>query len=402
MRDNRAAPWMIGALRGQIDRGFRWLQFGSSLEREFCLYLNLSARMNRLALLLIGSVTLLVAPVFNDMLLGVAGGAEASVRLLQYGVMHPVLALSFLWCLFRSDSVATEWVMTGQFVVTTVGLLINRVVLAKVGADFPIEFVGVSLIGMAALGRVRAVIMFPVGAVLSIATVLVETLVVRPPMPAYYHLAATGTLGLMAGYILYASEYYLRAAWLDRRLLELVSRRDGITGLFNRHALESALTIAHAHAVRDGLGYGIAMIDIDEFGRYNNAYGHPAGDRALREVAQMIESYARRPLDVCGRYGGEEFTGFWIDESAERIREHADNLRAAVQALNIPHKRSKVEPVLTVSVGVCYVYAPQPDDSLSAVLATADRLLYEAKRSGRNRVRSDVYKSLSRPAQAGC
>jgi len=157
--DNSAAPWMIGALRNQIDRGFRWLQFGSALEREFCLYLNLSARMNRLALLLIGSVTLLVAPVFNDLLLGVADGAEASVGLIQYGVMHPVLALSFLWCLFRSDSLATEWVMTGQFVVTTVGLLINRVVLAKVGADFPIEFVGVSLaVGLLAMGNISTAI----------------------------------------------------------------------------------------------------------------------------------------------------------------------------------------------------------------------------------------------------
>jgi len=400
MRDNRAAPWMIGALRGQIDRGFRWLRFEPALEREFFAYLNSSARMNRLALLIIAATSLLISPLLDSWLLWVPGGTPPLMWLIEYGVMQPVLVLSFLWCLLRRESCATELIMTGQFVVVSAGLVVNRVVLAHAGADFPVEFVGVGLIGMAALARVRAIIMVPVGIALSIAVLLTEVLIVSPPMAAYYHLAAAGTLGLMAAYILCASEYYLRASWLDRRLLELVSRRDGLTGLFNRHALESALTVAHAHAVRDGLGYGVAMIDIDQFGRYNNAYGHPAGDQALREAAQMIESYARRPLDVCGRYGGEEFTAFWIDESPDRIQDHAENLRAAIQALNIPHKRSKVEPVLTVSVGVCYVYAPQPDDSLSAVLATADRLLYKAKRGGRNQVCSGVYESLSRPALA--
>lgn len=395
---NRAAPWMIGAIRRQIDNGYRWLRFQPALEREFLDYLNRSGRTNRIALMAIAAITLLIAPVLDTALFSLPSGTATSVRLVQYAWMLPVLVASIIWCCRRSASRATEAVMIGQFIAVSGGLIVNRILLNRNGVDFPVEFVGVGLIGIVALGRMRGWLMIPVGIGLAVVVLLVELLVIQPPGPAYYHLAASGTLALMAGYIQYATEHGLRASWLDRRLLELISRRDGLTGLFNRHALESALTVAHAHAVREGLGYAVAMIDIDQFGRYNNAYGHPAGDQALREVAQMLESYARRPLDVCGRYGGEEFTALWIDENEDRVAAHAENLRAAIQALHIPHKRSTVADWLTVSIGVCYVKAPEADDSLSAVLATADRLLYDAKKSGRNRVASSVYQSLSRPA----
>ncbi|MES1923942.1 GGDEF domain-containing protein [Salinisphaera sp. T31B1] len=394
----RGAPWMIGAIRRQLDRGFGWLRFEPALEREFVRYLNRSARNNRMALLAIGALTLLIAPVLDRLLFNLPTDAMTAVRLVQYVGMIPVLLGALAWCWWRPLAQATELVMAGQFVCISLGLIATRVLLNRHGVDFPIEFISVSFIGLVALGRIRAWVMIPTGAALAVGVLLAETLLVQPQRPAYYHMAAAGTLALLAGYIQYASEHFLRGSWLDRRLLQLVSRRDGLTGLFNRTALESALTVGHAHAVREGVGYGLAMIDIDEFGSYNNAYGHPVGDRSLREVAQMIESYARRPLDVCGRYGGEEFTVLWIDNDPARLAEHADNLRSAIQALHIPHKRAAASAWLTVSIGMCYVSAPEPDDSLSAVLATADRLLFEAKRGGRNQVVNGVYKTLSKPA----
>ncbi|GAB3672104.1 GGDEF domain-containing protein [Salinisphaera aquimarina] len=398
---SRAAPWTIGAIRRQLDYGFRWLRFEPALEREFEHDLNRSARANRIALLAMAALTILLAPVFDTVVFDLPVAANTKIRLVQYAGMLPVLVLAIVACARGVSARLAEAIMTIQFVAIVAGLMGVRVLLMEQGVDFPVEFTAVGFVGIVALGRVRSRIIIPVGVLTALLVIAIEVWGIRPPHAAYYHLAAAGTLVLIAAYLQYTSEYSMRGAWLDQRLLELVSRRDGLTGLLNRHALESSLTVAHAHAVREGLGYGLAMIDIDQFGRYNNGYGHPAGDQTLREVAQMVESYARRPLDVCGRYGGEEFTALWIGESGDRLEAHAENLRAAVQALHMEHKRSTVGPWVTVSVGLCYVSAPDENDSLSAVLATADRLLYKAKRQGRNRVATGSFESLPRPALTG-
>jgi diguanylate cyclase (GGDEF)-like protein len=386
-----SAPVMIGLIRKQLAHGFTSLRFAPALEKAFRAENDRAALINRIALLVIASLVLLLSPVFDTAYFGVPPEAAWWSRLLLVAGLVPVLLASIVWCVYRGASRITEFVIVGQFSVVSLGLLLNHVILSRYGADFPIEFVGVGLVAVVALGRVSSWLILPVGTALALLTLATEIWLVEASPADYYHLAAAGVLALFATYLQCASEYVLRRSWLDRQLLQLVARHDGLTGLLNRHALEAALAIAHAHAVREGRDYSLAMIDIDKFGAYNNRYGHPAGDDALRRVAEVIETHARRPLDVCGRYGGEEFVAFWIEGRPNEAEEHAEALRAAVEDAAIVHETSDVAPVVTVSIGLCHVEQPQQNDSLSAVFTCADGLLYEAKAAGRNCVKIGLF-----------
>ena len=127
------------------------------------------------------------------------------------------------------------------------------------------------------------------------------------------------------------------------------------------------------------------MIDVDDFKMYNDTYGHLAGDTALKQVAEGIGRFARRPTDLAARIGGEEFILVLPSMSRENMEIQADNLRAAVHALNVPHKSSNNDARVTVSVGGASV-VPQRGSSQEKLVELADQALYRAKRTGKNRV----------------
>lgn len=170
---------------------------------------------------------------------------------------------------------------------------------------------------------------------------------------------------------------------LQRRALEAMAMRDGLTGIANRRFFDEALERAVRQAVRAGASLGLAIVDVDHFKQYNDHYGHGAGDDALRRVADILAAYMRRPGDLAARYGGEEFVLLLPDVKDMALR--LESLRGDVQNARIAHAHSPTEPVLTISGGAA-VWAPGPALSGADLLALADRLLYEAKRQGRNRM----------------
>jgi two-component system chemotaxis response regulator CheY len=177
-------------------------------------------------------------------------------------------------------------------------------------------------------------------------------------------------------------------AQLEVANLELLERSltDQLTGLGNRRRMDEDLDRVHARALRLGRTYGIAIFDIDYFKRYNDHYGHVAGDGALRDVASCIELIVRAG-ECAYRYGGEEFLVLMPDCGlGDVVSTAADRIRQSVVHAAIPHEARPSEPhVVTVSGGVsCWM----PGSRLSAreVLEEADQALYEAKTAGRNRV----------------
>ena len=177
-------------------------------------------------------------------------------------------------------------------------------------------------------------------------------------------------------------------AQLERANLELLeqSLTDQLTGLGNRRRMDEDLDRVHARALRLGRTYGVAIFDIDYFKRYNDHYGHVAGDGALRDVASCIELIVRAG-ECAYRYGGEEFLVLMPDCGlGDVVSRAADRIRQSVVLAAIPHEaRPSEPPVVTVSGGVsCWM----PGSPLSAreVLEAADRALYDAKSSGRNRI----------------
>ncbi len=182
-----------------------------------------------------------------------------------------------------------------------------------------------------------------------------------------------------------SAEIRLAAAHAE---LATLANTDGLTGLANRRRFDEALHAEHERAMRDGALLSLLLIDVDRFKRFNDRYGHQAGDECLRRVARAIES-CLRPGDLCARYGGEEVAVLLpgVDEAAgARI---AERIRRAVELLDIPHEGNEASGGrVTISIG-CATFDPArapADGEDAALVAEADRLLYEAKRTGRNRV----------------
>ncbi len=127
------------------------------------------------------------------------------------------------------------------------------------------------------------------------------------------------------------------------------------------------------------------MIDIDHFKAYNDWAGHQAGDQTLRRVAQTLQAFVTRPLDVLARYGGEEFALVSYDVDSAEAESLAEQMRIAVGALAIEHEGAASRRSVTISVGVAVVQ-PSAERRSRGALQLADQALYEAKVRGRNRV----------------
>jgi diguanylate cyclase (GGDEF)-like protein len=176
--------------------------------------------------------------------------------------------------------------------------------------------------------------------------------------------------------------------WAERELtqanhsLQLKAMRDTLTGLYNRGYLEESLEREASRARRSGQPFGLMMIDIDHFKRFNDTFGHAAGDAVLRTVGEYLLSLARAE-DIPCRYGGEEFVLLMAHTSNATVRERAERLRQGVHALRIECDRRNVGSI-TTSVGIAS-FSSRTEDG-HAVLRLADAALYRAKQAGRNRV----------------
>ncbi|HET9733345.1 MAG TPA: diguanylate cyclase [Acidimicrobiales bacterium] len=176
-------------------------------------------------------------------------------------------------------------------------------------------------------------------------------------------------------------------AELERANLELLgqSLTDPLTGLGNRRRMEQDLARTHAWAQRNARSYGVCLFDIDHFKLYNDHYGHLAGDEALRTVANCLRANCRT-ADHAYRYGGEEFLLVMPDCDLDQALTLARRASQAVCDLRIPHaERPTDPPFVTLSAGVAS-WSVETLQTASDLIAGADRALYEAKSSGRNRV----------------
>lgn len=169
------------------------------------------------------------------------------------------------------------------------------------------------------------------------------------------------------------------------RELEALSLTDGLTGIANRRMFDQRLASDWADARRERKPLSLAILDIDCFKQYNDAYGHVAGDECLKRLAGILREVARRPRDVVARFGGEEFILLLPETDAAAARALAGKVEARIAELAIPHAGSVVAERVTVSIGVATT-VPGEDAVPRAFVALVDRLLYAAKHAGRNRI----------------
>ena len=166
--------------------------------------------------------------------------------------------------------------------------------------------------------------------------------------------------------------------------LEGLAATDALTGIANRRVFDLVSEREWRHAAREDKPIAILLLDVDHFKKFNDFYGHQAGDQCLRDIASALLSTLRRGGDLVARYGGEEFVVVLPDSDLDGAAKVGEAIVCAIKALAIPHDASDFGHV-TVSIGAASM-VPKPNSMVSLLTEKADAALYVAKRSGRNQV----------------
>lgn len=174
-------------------------------------------------------------------------------------------------------------------------------------------------------------------------------------------------------------------AWLryqENRMLiarlDVMAHQDTLTGTANRRSMENFLDDALLQAEP----FALLMLDVDYFKRYNDHYGHQAGDACLIKVADIVKTSVRTPADLVARYGGEEFVIVLPASSLDDAVRVAERIQTNLREISLPHAASEVSEMVTVSMGITL---SKDGDSAYGIIARADEALYRAKQQGRNR-----------------
>ncbi len=372
----------------QLRNGFRWLRFEKELENEFREFLSWNSLMQRRAAIGVAfliwalfivadwmMVDIRLHPSLFEQLLG--------VRLGMIGLLLVVWPAAFLPSLRKVGDAIAPYCL----------LLINLAVLA---CDVLFEWHGVPRFTQLGATLGILAVFFPLGlafwacvrlALLCLALNLAVFLLFGGEENLRTNLLNTlynGLVVLICSFALYLQDYAQREQFLGRRLLGMMAEQDSLTGLANRRYYELLAQRALEQGAREEKGVALILVDVDDFKAYNDHYGHPAGDAALRQLGVVLQQGARRPLDIAARLGGEEFAVLLYDSEEGNTLAIAERLRQAVEALGIEHLGSSAGPCLTISLGVAYSTSGM---GLDALYREADRALYEAKDAGRNAVR---------------
>lgn len=172
-----------------------------------------------------------------------------------------------------------------------------------------------------------------------------------------------------------------------------VAIRDGLTGLLNRRAFQDLLKNSVARHDRQKTSFGLVLLDIDHFKKLNDSHGHPAGDEALRQVARALHEHARAGDEVA-RYGGEEFAVVLPAADAKSAQDAAERLRRQIERTTVRFAGGSIRLTASFGVGIWPDHGRTPE----ALLSAADKALYSAKQSGRNRVALAVPAESAGPA----
>ncbi len=296
----------------------------------------------------------LTAASFGILALTLLGAARARMHLALYAALALGVA-AFLGAPFLFDGPARHRVETG------------------LGVCLPLVAVAF-LSDLARGGRRTRAFLFAASSVLVLAA-LAELAARRQVLVATPLVSPLG-----AGFVLFTALLLPRVAEQERSLFTRATT-DPLTGLLNRAAFEERALAELARSSRTGRSLAIAMLDVDHFKKFNDRFGHLAGDAALTAVARAVARTVRG-IDAAGRYGGEEFIVLLVEADAEAALHALERIRMAVASLGPP----RIPLPITVSAGVAIHQGLFDRTSLESLVARADAALYAAKKAGRDRV----------------
>lgn len=369
----------------QLEQGFARLVFVPELEAEFREAFNERMRQRLLYALMAGALFFMLFGIKDIFALPAEVWVwTAGIRL---GVIVPSILLIYYFSRTAGAVHTQRWMAAGG-VIALYGLM-TAIGISTV-LRHPLPYEGLLLVTffvyfLAGLRLRTALLVAPP----SVGVFLLGSIWLHQPaqqtvVHIFYLLTANG-IGIIG---LYLIEHLAREVWLTEQLARFRAERDPLTLSFNRRALMLHLQRLWGQARRQRETLMALMIDADHFKQYNDAYGHLAGDECLRRISAALEKHMRRPLDMLGRYGGEEFLALLYAPKPADIPRLAEQLREAVELLTIPHRGSPLQTV-SISIGAAW-QVPGMASTEADLLERADQALYAAKSSGRNRVVIDA------------
>lgn len=389
-----------GTLEDVVRRGHRWLRFPAALEAQF--QADTLAPRRKLLIIcgLLGILsiylgTINIAELNPDI-------AQTAMRVAQWNLLACALGMAVLFIIpkhwrrtWQAESI------TALIAVGTCAGVINGCVLSRSDTTFTHSAVIVSVVMytcIAARQRFRWSLLCAALPFLGYVTL------VQGHTPQQ-ELIVTANIKLMALSFVFALvanytfEHRERRNWLLHKLeaqrrsalleaserLHRLSTQDPLTRLLNRRQFDADLAQAWSKAAMTQAPLAMLMLDVDFFKRYNDTYGHPAGDACLIRVSHELTKVAQAHGGIASRLGGEEFGLLMPGRTQAQAMEAGAALCAGLRAAGIEHRASSAAPHVTVSVGAAQVW-PTPDGMPQGLVQRADQALYEAKQSGRDRV----------------
>ena len=376
------------AYEAQLARGYRKLRFLPPMETEFRLHYRQVMRGYLRVASLGLAVLVVLASVFNHAFFAPPVPLDWQFDLLMVGLLAPAM-LALYWLLGQRGWERMMYPLSTAIAVLGTGFFaLLEMRYAAVGVEYPFE----SFLFVVAYIFLLSGLRFPIALVLS-GLVLVATLCVKAmiePTPAALGEAAYNMLAVMVitGCGGYLQELTARTNFLNDRVAAHNVRHDPLTGLNNRRGFDRLFDMGWRQALRDDAQMALMVLDIDHFKRFNDQYGHPAGDQCLANVSRALErAGGSRALDFSARTGGEEFAVVLYDVDFEAAKAIAERVRNEVRRSKLVGGRADGHRV-TVSIGLVS-FTPVAELHPKAVMQRADQLLYLAKQAGRDCVRSE-------------
>lgn len=371
-----------GAFSAQIERGYKLLRFEKTLERDFRRGYDQENIVRAIFGIKVGFFLMLIDILFDFFFLYAGSPIGLQQQVLIFFFVAPVMLVGIRVLTKYSDRVRVALITLPCILIATVGLHYARTMAGTTPDHVPLlSFIvllcfNFFLAGLTFLQVVVGAAIVSFGYLLSDPFYGMNTQLAGEQL---YFLISIVVVGCISVYI---GERTARANYLSAGVLSELSERDELTQLYNRRVFNRSLSSLIRLARREGRPLTLMLMDVDFFKKYNDHYGHAAGDVCLRKVADSLSLAAKRPLDVVARYGGEEFAIVLYGSRTGSVSVLAENVRQGIQQLRVPHVQSD-HGVVTISIGVATAFV---DDTVNEkiLIETADEALYKAKAAGRN------------------
>lgn len=305
---------------------------------------------------------------------GFAGAARAAAAL---GLLLPALAwlllVRFLDLPLRKGRISLL-TLPALALPLVVALPAARALSAPAAAAALVLFGGAALLDLVRLRRPDAALLFAATALLLLSALFDVAVANGVLLPGDRLPPLLGP-----AFLLFTALLLVAVADQGRRLLEKATT-DALTGLPNRATFLERARRELERAQRNGSSLALAMLDVDHFKRFNDRYGHPAGDRVLKDAGRAVAG-AVRGIDLAGRYGGEELVLLLVDLDAEAAVAAVERVRAAIAEVRLPH----VPDAVTASAGVALHHGAFERCGVADLIRRADAALYRSKAEGRDR-----------------